>query len=63
MEPGYYLSEMGNFQVWYPLGFFEEGKQRMDVVLTDGTNETVNHTRVQAMLINKIFDFEFIGDL
>ena len=63
MEPGYYLSEMGNFQVWYPLGFFEEAKQRMDVILTDGTNETINYTRVQAMLINKIFDFEFIGDL
>jgi hypothetical protein len=63
MKPGYYLSEMGNFQVWYPKGFFEEDKQRMDVVLTDGTNDTINYTKVQAILISKIFDFEFIGEL
>ena len=63
MKPGYYLSEKGNFQVWYPLDFFEKNMQRMDVIWEDGTEETVNYTRSQALLINSIFDFEFIGKL
>ena len=63
MNPGYYLSEKGNFQVWYPLGFFEKNKQRMDVIGEDGIADTVNYTRVQALIINTLFDFEFIGEL
>lgn len=63
VKEGYYLSERGNLQVWYPLNLFENDKQRMDVIWEDGTEETVNYTRIQALLINSIFDFEFIGDL
>ena len=63
MEPGYYLSEKGNFQVWYPIDFFGKNMQRMDVIWEDGTEETVNYTRSQALLINSIFDFEFIGEI
>ena len=63
MNPGYYLSEKGNFQIWYPLGFFEKNKQRMDVVCEDGITDTINYTRVQALIINAVFDFDFIGEL
>jgi hypothetical protein len=63
MNPGYYLSERGNFQVWYPHGFFEKDKQRMDVIWEDGMADTIIYTRVQAIIINAVFDFEFIGEL
>jgi len=63
MKPGYYLSEKGNFQVWYPLDFFEKGMQRMDVIWEDGTEETIDYTGIQALLVNMIFDFGFIGEL
>lgn len=63
MKPGYYLSENGNFQVWYPINFFEKEKQRMDVIWEDGVEEAIDYTRTQALLINMIFDFEFIGEL
>ena len=63
MKPGYYLSEMGNFQVWYPLGLSEKDKQRMDVIWKDGTEETIDYTRIEALLVSSIFDFEFIGEL
>lgn len=63
MKPGYYLSEMGNFQVWYPLNLFENDKQRMDVIWKDGTEETIDYTRIEALLVSSIFDFEFIGEL
>lgn len=38
-------------------------KQRMDVIWEDGAEETIDYTRTQALLINMIFDFEFIGEL
>ncbi len=63
MNPGYYLSEKGNFQVWYPLDFFKKDEQRMDVICEDGVAETVNYTKVQALIVNTVFDFEFIGEL
>lgn len=63
MKPGYYLSVNGNFQVWYPIDFFEKGKQRMDVIWEDGVEQTIDYTETQALLINMIFDFEFIGEL
>ena len=63
MKQGYYLTEKGNFIVWYPVDFFENGKQRMDVIWEDGTEETINYTKPQAFMINMIFDFGFIGDL
>ena len=63
MKPGYYLSENGNFQVWYPLNFFEKGKQRMDLIGEDGIEEAVDYTRIEAKLVGIVFDFEFIGEL
>lgn len=63
MKPGYYLSEKGNFQVWYPLGLFEKGMQRMDVIWEDGIEETIDYMRTQALMVNMIFDFEFLGEL
>lgn len=63
MKPGYYLSERGNFQVWYPLNFFADDMQRLEVIWEDGTEETIDYTTDQALLINVIFDFEFIGEL
>lgn len=63
MNPGYYLSEKGNFLVWYPLDLFEKDMQRMDVIWEDGIEETIDYTRTQALLVNMIFDFEFIGEL
>ena len=63
MKPGYYLSEKGNFQVWYPLGLVEKDMQRMDVISEDGIEETIDYTRTQALLFNMIFDFEFLGEL
>jgi hypothetical protein len=63
MKPGYYLSEKGNFQVWYPLGLFEKNKQRMDFIDETGVEESADFTRTQALLVNTIFDFEFIGEL
>lgn len=63
MKPGYYLSEKGSFQVWYPLGLFEKDMQRMDVIWEDGIEETIDYMRTQALMVNMIFDFEFIGEL
>ena len=63
MKPGYYLSEKGSFQVWYPLNLYENDKQRMDVIWDDGIEQTVDYTRTQALLVASIFDFEFIGEL
>ena len=63
MKPGYYLSQRGSFQVWYPLDFFEKDMQRMDVIWEDGTEENIDYTRTEALLVNMIFDFEFIGEL
>ena len=63
MKPGYYLSETGNFQIWYPKDFFEKGKQRLDFVNKDGVEETVDYDIVSTTLIISIFDFEFIGNL
>ena len=63
MKPGYYLSEKGNFQVWYPLSLFEKDMQRMDVIWEDGTEQTIDYMRTQALMVNMIFDFEFIGEL
>lgn len=63
MKPGYYLSEKGSFQVWYPLDLFEKDMQRMDVIWEDGTEETIDYMRTQALLVNMVFDFEFLGEL
>lgn len=63
MKPGYYLSVNGNFQVWYPIDFFEKEKQRMDAIWEGGVETTTDYTKTQALLINMIFDFEFIGEL
>lgn len=63
MKPGYYLSEKGNFQVWYPLNLFEKDMQRLDVIWEDGTEQTIDYMRTQALMVNMIFDFEFIGEL
>lgn len=62
MNPGYYLSELGNFQVWYPANFFEKGKQRLEIV--DSTGETkVDYDLSTANLVYDIFEFEFIDEL
>ena len=49
--------------MWYPLGLFEKDTQRMDVIWENGTEETIDYTRTQALLVNMIFDFELIGEL
>lgn len=67
MSPGYYLSETGNFQIWYPKDFFAKGEQRMDVVGVDkygivySREESYPHFTVELMI--SLLDFEFIGEL
>ncbi len=63
MKEGYYLSERGNFQVWYPPNFFQLGKQRVAIIDSNGTEEVVDYSLLTARLVSAIFDFEFIGEL
>jgi hypothetical protein len=63
MKPGYYLSERGNFQVWYPANFFKKGKQRAEMIDSNGIERRVDYDLSTALLLSVTFDFEFIGDL
>lgn len=63
MKPGYYLSERGSFQVWYPANFFKEGKQRAEMIDSNGIERRVDYDLSTALLLSVTFDFEFIGDL
>lgn len=62
MKAGYYLSEYGNFQIWYPM---EDGSQRMEVFLENSTGEwtTMMFTKKQVQLLLGIVDPLFLGDL
>ena len=63
MKPGFYLSEKGNFQVWYPRGFFIDDLTTLDVIFSDGTEKRVSYNDEQIRKIQLAFSFEFIGDL
>jgi len=67
MEPGYYLSEVGHFQIWYPKDFFKKGYQRLDVVYTDryGITRTRTEEYPEEMLklLLSVLEFEYIGGL
>jgi hypothetical protein len=63
MNEGYYLSESGNFQVWYPANFFEKGKQRAEMIDSNGIERRIDYNLHTALLVSAIFDFEFIGEL
>ena len=63
MNSGYYLSERGNFQIWYPPNFFQKGKQRAEMIDSNGIERVVDYDLSTALLVSVTFDFEFIGDL
>lgn len=67
MKPGYYISETGNFQIWYPKDAFVKGEQRMDVVGVDRygrvfvREESYSQDMLELFLL--ILEFEYIGEL
>lgn len=67
MKPGYYMSETGNFHIWYPRDAFVKGEQRMDVVGIDrygrlfSREESYSHDRVDYL--TAVLEFEYIGEL
>lgn len=63
MKEGYYLSELGSFQVWYPANFFKKGKQRAEMIDSYGIERRVDYDLSTALLLSVTFDFEFIGEL
>jgi hypothetical protein len=66
MKPGYYLSETGNFQIWYPKDAFVKGEQRFDVVGRIYDDVSVKQYSYEHYLVDLIecsLEFEFIGEL
>lgn len=67
MKPGYYISETGNFQIWYPKDFFTKGEQRMDAVGVDRYGRVFvreeSYPQDMLELILSTLEFEYIGEL
>jgi hypothetical protein len=67
MKPGYYISETGNFQIWYPKDFFTKGEQRMDVVGADSLGQVFvkehHFLHFTVELMEDTLEFEYIGEL
>jgi hypothetical protein len=59
MKAGYYLSELGNLQIWYPK---EKGLQIMEV-FKDEEWLRVGFTANQVSTLLAVLEFEFLGDL
>jgi hypothetical protein len=62
MKPGYYLSENGNFQTWYPKSFFIDKRQTMEILTSDGWIR-VHYAEEDLRIIRLLLEFEFLGDL
>ncbi len=62
MKPGYYLSEAGNFQIWYPKDHFQSDRQTLEVQIGD-TEYRMHYTDEQMETLQHLFEFEFLGDL
>lgn len=62
MKAGYYLSELGNLQIWYPEGSELERFQIMEV-FKDGEWLRVYFSVKQVKTLLLCLDFEFLGDL
>jgi hypothetical protein len=64
MKAGYYMSEMGNLQIWYPVGAFMKDIQAMDAYQPlRGEFIRINYTKGGVEMLLKILEFEFLGDL
>jgi hypothetical protein len=62
MKEGYYLSETGNLQIWYPEGSEHEGFQTMEI-FKDERWQKVLFSIEDVRTLLKVYDFEFLGDL
>lgn len=62
MKPGYYISEYGNFQVWYPEGLFLNSLQTMECLI-EGTWLRIHYTKEGLVMVTKTLEFEFLGGL
>lgn len=64
MKPGYYMSEMGNLQVWYPVGTWYAGFQTMDAYQPHRSEFIrVHYSPNDVDMLLKVLEFEFLGEL
>lgn len=64
MKPGYYLSELSNLQVWYPVGTYYAGFQTLDAYQPHrGEFIRIHYSPRQIDILLKVLEFEFLGEL
>lgn len=62
MKPGYYIAESGTLQVWYPVGYFDSGLQRVEFVFNDNWT-LLDYAETTCSSFKKWRDLTFLGDL
>jgi hypothetical protein len=62
MKAGYYLSELGSLQIWYPTGTELKGFQTMEV-FRGGEWQKVHFSLKEISTLLAVLNFEFLGDL
>jgi len=64
MEAGYYMSEGGNLQVWYPVGTYYAGFQTADMYQPHrGEFIRVHYSPTDIRMLLAVLEFEFLGEL
>jgi hypothetical protein len=64
MKAGYYLSENGNLQIWYPVGTWYAGFQTADMYQPHrGEFIRVHYSPTDIRMLLAVLEFEFLGEL